>query len=253
MTEAREVRRPDNYVAQLKRMRPELDTVNIAQASAGPLEYRVLLNRHRHTLKPDLVVFAFSAGDIADLQAASYALRRRSDGIVEDVEVKASPGNLMKQVVEPVLQTSALATHLMRRAGPILTRLQNSLTWTAGAGNPHKTEGELLEVLGFILKEAAARGPVAAVFLPQLAYLPSRQARIANDSVVDLNLFRSAAAYAGVPLVVPDRALGEEYARTGQPGHGFRNLRIGSGHLNAEGHRAVASTLAAFIDRPAPR
>jgi len=59
--------------------------------------------------------------------------------------------------------------------------------------------------------------------------------------------YHAFAARNRVTLVDPLDELRAEFARTGQPLHGFQNSVLGKGHLNAAGHRVVGERLARAI------
>jgi hypothetical protein len=50
-----------------------------------------------------------------------------------------------------------------------------------------------------------------------------------------------------VTLVDPIDRFKAEFARTGQPLHGFSNSVLGSGHINAAGHRMLGEELARAV------
>ena len=148
-------------------------------------------------------------------------------------------------MAEPITQRSALATLLMRRFGSTLEDLRKTVA--AAAAPAPLDDAECAEILTFVLREAASRRPVAAVFLPQFDYLAGRMSRIAPASAREAAVLARAAEQAGVPFLVLQEGLAEQYQAAGQPGHGFSNKRIGTGHLNPAGHRAVAHDVAGFL------
>jgi hypothetical protein len=250
LTEAIQVERADNYVSRLKGLRPDLEFINLGQAYTGPLEYGVLLKRFHRQLKPDVTVLAFSEGDLNDLQTGDWAVTRTGDAAITSVRPNAASRQGLKRVFEPVLQSSALATLLMRRIKPTLER------WGVISGQSAKDRkydlGLCKEAMSVVFASAIAEGPVVAMFLPQLDYLPARFSRMTRTSSEESRFFQAAAARAGVPFYVADDVLVKQYARTGQPGHGFANARVGAGHLNANGHQAVAIGLGSFLGQILP-
>lgn len=245
MTMAYQVERPANFVSRLGRLRPDLEFSNLAQADMGPIEYRILLRRFGAALDPDVVLFVFSSGDVDDVRRSRPVIERGPGGeIVGLVQVRVERHE-MKRRVEPLLQRSALATLLMRRFGPTLAR------WSGGpapdARPAEMGEDEVAEVIAFVLRDAAARRPVVAVFLPQREYGAGRWSRMDAPSARDAGVMARAAAEAGVPFHVAEAALARDYEASGQPGHGFHNRRVGTGHLNPAGHEAVARELAGFL------
>jgi hypothetical protein len=249
MTEALQVNRDESFVGQLKRLHSDMDFVNLGQSAMGPLEYRVILNRFRSFVAPDLSVFVFSYGDLEDLANSHLKIERTRDGVIRDIVLQPRANQTLKRALEPILQNCALATVVMRRIGRMIAHETGPLPFLFSRSLPDRKSADFVEILTFILNEAAARGPVMVMFLPQLEYKGDRRSYLATPSVEEASLFRRAAAQAGVPFFIPDQELQRQFAVTGQPGHGFANMRIGSGHLNALGHSAVAQGLAGFLAR----
>lgn len=252
MTEALQVERSENFVGQLKKLRPDLDFVNLGQSAAGPLEYRVILDRFRDTIAPDITVFAFSEGDFADLAKSRFKIERGLDGSIQNISLQAKPGQGFKRTLEPVLHRSALATLIMRRVGRMSTQWSGLMTNSSAELPTQRENPELAEVLAFVLTKAAARGPMMAIFLPQLEYKGYRQSQLSGAAAEETSLFRQAAAKAGIPFFAPDQELREQFLISGNPGHGFPNMRIGTGHLNRMGHAAVAQSLARHLSQAFP-
>lgn len=251
MTEALQVDRPSNYVSRLAHLRPDIEFVNAARSDAGPLEYRTSLRRLDTVLDPDLVLFAFSFGELRDVRRGRFSLERDADGRISALSVRATPQQEMKRVVEPLIQRSALATHLMRRFGPLLDRWRGAALSDASPAALDDTG--CAEVVAFILREAASHRPVAAMFLPQLDYLADRRSRVAPASAQEAAVLAHAAEQAGVPFLLLHEGLKRQYQDSGQPGHGFPNNRVGTGHLNPAGHMAVAHDVAGFLRPMLPR
>jgi hypothetical protein len=248
MTMAYQVDRARNYVARVQALRPDLEFVNLSQADMGPVQYQVLIERFAPALAPDRVVFAFSYGDVADVRKAPPSIERGPDGAIARLVPQPPERQAMKRWIEPLIQRSALATHMMRRFGPMLAR------WGGEEAAPparEPSDAEVVEIIAFVLREAAARRVVAAMFVPQIEYRAGRQAGMDAGSARDAGIVARAADRAGVPLHVAEGALTQAYAASGQPGHGFANRRVGEGHLNAAGHEAVARGLAAFLPHDA--
>lgn len=252
MTEALQVERSENFVGQLKKLRPDMDFVNLGQSAAGPLEYRVILDRFRDTIAPDITVVAFSEGDFADLAKSRFKIERGLDGSIQNISLQAKPGQGFKRTLEPVLQRCALATLIMRRVGRMGTQWSGLMPNSSAESPTQRERPELAEILAFILTKAAARGPVMAMFLPQLQYKGHRQSQLSGASAEEVTLFRQAAAQAGIPFFAPDQDLRQQFLISGNPGHGFPNMRIGTGHLNRMGHAAVAQSLAGHLSQAFP-
>jgi hypothetical protein len=94
-------------------------------------------------------------------------------------------------------------------------------------------------------RRIAAHAPrLVYLYIPSVDYFGPRfdygEPRVAA-------FYHAFAARNGVTLVDPLDEFRAEFARTGQPLHGFSNSVMGSGHLNVVGHRVVGERLARAI------
>ena len=90
--------------------------------------------------------------------------------------------------------------------------------------------------------KAAKRHPLRVVFLPSLKFTPG--GRTESDGYEQFSAETEAAAReAGVAFLDARFALADAYKKSGQPPLGFDFTTIGSGHLNEQGHLALARAL----------
>jgi hypothetical protein len=246
MTEGAQVERQDGYVANLRRMRPDLDIVSVAQSAAGPLEYRILA-QYRKKVKADLVLFAFSTGDVEEVFKGNPEIVRTQSGTITDVRLRSTTRNRIKRILEPVLQHSALATFAARRLGRCLEGWSERLRLRALERSQPQDESEATAILAFLLKGASSEGPIAVTFLPDIDYSAQRRSRVAARSLKEEAVVTRASEQSGISIYNVDGDLIRQYADTGQPGHGFANSRMGTGHMNPRGHAYVARALAEMI------
>ena len=252
-TEALQVSRAENFTSQLEAHVPGLDAVNGARSAMGPAHYPVVADRLVAPLAPDALVVALGAGDLDHLLGPQTDARRTPDGALAAVELVPEAKDALKAAFEPLLSRSALATYLMRRYKSVV------MGWVDGAraltdGDaavaappppPELDTAEATERLAFVLTALTRNGPVLVLDVPELRYQPARQVESAAPAVSAV--YRAAAARAGARYVDAGPELVAAYRATGRPGHGFDDVQPGYGHLNAEGHAAVARALAAAL------
>lgn len=100
-------------------------------------------------------------------------------------------------------------------------------------------------------REAAAQGArlwlVSATAGVQVDPDPARRVVPGGDPFAPERRLEALAARLDVPYVALAPALAEQAERTGTYFHGFPNTRLGTGHWNADGHRAVAAAIASRV------
>ncbi len=237
--EALQVDRDDNYTSLVERARPDIDFLNLARSAMGPAHYPVVLQRYTHT-EPDLLVVSLGEGDLVHLMGPTVAVR---DG---GVHLVLEQKDRIKDLFGPLITRSALATHLMRRMKPVVMNVL-AMDMLDGPATPPATldleaaDARLVEVLRHLRRSA----PVLLLDVPQLRYLRGGETELGDPD--ESATYARAATLAGVDYLDAGPALRDAYAIGGQPGHGFDNLRIGTGHLNERGHAAVAAALTAWF------
>ncbi|MCA9542804.1 MAG: hypothetical protein KC613_00390 [Myxococcales bacterium] len=215
---------------------PGLDYVNAGRSAMGPPHYP-LVSARLLDLQPDLWIVHLGEGDVLHLLGAQ----------IQGGQVRPPPvaADRWKARVAPIIDRSALATYLMRRFKPLITR------WLAPAGPAEPplddTTPQAAEVavqrLTLILRELGDTAPVWVVHTPTLRY---GVAGATEDLAPhEGRIYRAAAQAASARYVSAGPALVASYQRTGQPPVGFQNHTVGAGHLNAQGHQAVAEALQA--------
>ncbi len=248
--EALQLPRSQNYTSRLEALAPGVDFVNLARSAMGPAHYPVVLRRHVDALDPDLVVVGLGEGDLFSFGGGVELVKE--GGRVVDVKLRAESKDQLKESFRPLLAHSALATHLMRRLKPLVAGLLADDPGPAPVG-PRDLR-PAFEAMRIVMRQVVAVGrPVVVLFVPGMDYLASGETRI-NDAAADALVraaVREVELETGKPIPWLDAggALADLYRRTGKPGHGFHNLRVGTGHLNAAGHDAVARVLVDWLER----
>ena len=237
-----------NYTSRTEALVPEVEFVNLARSAMTPAHYPVVLRRWATRLQPDLLVVSLGLGDIAHLMDPNVTVTRDEAGRIRDIHVPVEAADKLKATFDPLLRHSALATYMMRRLKPVISKW----LWPAPAPQAQKDAWEDPrtwrlggERLAAILTQMKGTAPVVALEVPYIAYGPGREAHFGEPQ--EREAFERAAREAGVPLVDAGPAMIAHYRATGEPSNGFQNHRIGAGHLNETGHRVVAETLAAWL------
>jgi hypothetical protein len=234
-----------------------VDILNVARSGQSPLEYAAYLPAFLATFHPRLVVLQVNDGDVAELVAAG----RRGEEPGAALEAFRSRdrmrGNqgLLKRWGKGLAERSALANLVLYRsvllAGKEERRLRDKLgpavAQASEATGPEDPVGPAaMEFMDGLLAEMRREAdiPLVVLYIPNLVYTsdgcrnkwPHRRA-----------FWREFATRSGIPFVDCTDALREVYDTTGQPAHGFQNSIMGTGHINARGHGAVARLLAPVI------
>ena len=245
ITQAAQVPRRENFCSLLMKLRPDLQVINGGRSDAGPLEYLEIYKRLKAEIKADAVVIVLTDGDLADMRRAKYDLCRNEDHEIADIDLQASARQKLKNIVQPLVSRSALATHLMRRAKPLITRDGEIASKTAPIpSSPNESDDEItIEVLSHVIKSISKDQKTFLIHIPNISYKENRKASVSQSSSEATRIFNAAATKAGTNLITLDTPFVESYRQCGQPGHGFMNAVIGAGHINALGHDAVAKHL----------
>ncbi|ATE64610.1 GDSL-type esterase/lipase family protein [Rhizorhabdus dicambivorans] len=256
MTFAAQVPSDANFVSQVGRRLPRLETVNAGRDALGPQDWPAMIDRLEPAVKPDLIVLMVSRGDAFDLRDAGVTIEHDAAGRPTGLSRPPSGRDAMQERLEPIMRHSALATFLVRRANSELTALRTGDSWTgwmirggkatiAGRNSGEEAldraaiEAQLDDIL-----ELVNRGRrIAIVALPAYRYEAHGKVELEPRSQAEAGLFEAAARRAGLPFVDAGPAMAAAYARTGRPLTGFRNSRLGEGHLNAWGHEVVAAAI----------
>ncbi len=254
--EALQVRRADNFVERaqqlLQERKPGLDIVNLGRSAMHAAHYPVVLSRAWPLLGGDAVVVTVGEGDLVNLLRADIVTERDPSGALTHVGFLPEAKDRMKALFGPILSRSSVVTYLMRRVKPVFEGLANPFVKVEPVPPPDDLRDgpEATARLTWLLRSLRAalppQVPLLVLDIPSLRYglggIATRSAP--HESAA----YRTAAAQSGLDYLDAGPALIFTYGATGQPGHGFPNLTIGHGHLNAHGHAAVAMALASWID-----
>ena len=250
--EAFQVERPQNFVSVAESL-CRADLVNLGRSAFSPVHYAEWLERFSD-LGGDLLVATVGPEDADEVTAPTVRQVRDGAGRIAGLSAPAGePRSRLREALAPLLEGSALLTHLARRAGmlagsvDLVGDLRGSWPGAAPERRPRAEAAPavLRERLAFVLARLGVRAPVLVLYLPRIEWHPAGAAFLARPAERDA--VRAAATEAGAGFLDAGPAMLDQYARTLVPSYGFDNLRVGSGHLNVVGHRVVGELLAGWL------
>lgn len=250
-TEALQVARRDNFGSVAERRVPGLEVVNVGYSGRSPVEYSDWLEEYGSRLVPDIVVVQLNDSDLRDLvnpvaRARLATVAARPSGV--------PPEGRLARLSRRVLRNSALATVTWRRLKQLATDERKQLTkHFRGAGavaadsalEAPAADPRLPALMDALHRRIVAHAPrLVYLYIPSVDYFGPRFDYGEPQAAAFYHAF---AARNRLVLVDPLDEIRAEFARTGQPLHGFPNSVMGGGHLNAAGHRVVGERLARAI------
>lgn len=258
--QSRQVSREKGFPRLAETLVQGLEVVNASRSGFSPLDYGAYAPPLAAMFHPDVILLTVTDGDVDNLLASGLADRDAAEAIrahrERDSRLAAERSGPLLWA-ERLVRSSALATFAFHRAtllaGRESERLHEKLASAEaeaapareGEGTDAPVPEELDRLLDGIYREIRAVGPsVAVLYIPNMVYdadgctnkWPHRRA-----------FYRRFALRNGAPFVDLSDRIQEEYLRTGQPLHGFENSRIGSGHINARGHRIAGRAAAELV------
>ena len=246
LTEALQVPRSENFTSIAEEMQPCLDFYNAGRSGLSPVHYPTVMSRVTRLLAPALTVVVVSAGDLSDIRDGKYEIiRDDSDNRITGLHLHEEPLDKLRVMLDPILGRSALATYLMQRVKALLINKnrKNKAKDKAVTVITDADKQLIKEILVYLLASMNSKTPVAILYLPKMLYGVNRTAVEDQQSDEFERLLADAASIVGVPLLSTETRMKSSYHEYGQPGVGFPNNNILSGHLNRLGHQAVALAL----------
>ena len=259
-TAALQVPPAQNFTSVAEQLNPRLDVVNGGRDGLFLGDLHKVLNRLAGVVNPDLVVFVVSKRSVAeDIHLSDLMVDvDPATGAVKDVVMRVESKEALKQFFAPILRESALATRLAAQLQPTavdtLNQIRGWSAWIASFQGAKKSQPKASskrasdeDVVSFVLRRLAERGPAAMLYLDALTYFPYQHAAVAAPSKSVEELTRRAAERAGIRMFNTSEYLIASVERTGQPPYGFDNAVLPGGHLNLRGHEAVAHALVDLV------
>jgi hypothetical protein len=239
---ALQVARRDNFQSVAERSLPGLEVINVSAGGGSPRQYADWLEEFGPRLAPDIVIVQLNDGDLTDLltttDRAGRAAAEPSTGVLARLHsvvrgrsalVAAAMNRLQIFAAEwrahpsrPFRRARPSAAHRDPSADPRLPALMDAFHRRIAAQTPH---------------------PIY-LYIPSVDYFGPR---VDYDEPRVAGFYHAFAARNHVTLVDLFQPLCAEFARTGQPLHGFPNSVMGEGHINAAGHRVAGEQLARAI------
>ena len=264
-TTALQVPRDENFTSSAARLDPKLDLVNAGRDGLFLGDAHKVVRRLMSSVVPDLVVYVISDGDVNDDTGLPdfHIYVDPSSGEITDAVMKVEGKETFKEVFGPVLQRSALFTRLASQLGPsaatAASMLATARNWWGGSSDardstsPAATARPPTEaIVRFVFHRLSESAPTAILYINSLRYLPNHRAYVPPRSEETEAIARAAAAENGITLLDAGPYLISSVERTGQPPFGFNNGLRPGGHLNPQGHDAVAHALVELIRQVRP-
>jgi len=239
---ALQVARRDNFQSVAEQSMPGLEVINVSAGGGSPRQYADWLEEFGPRLAPDIVIVQLNDGDLADLLTTTDSAGRAA--------AEPSTG-VLARLHSVVRGRSALVAATMHRVQLLAAE------WRAHPPRPFRRaraaaarRDPSADPRLPALMDALHRGIAAQTPHPIYLYIPSVNyfgPRADYDEPRVAAFYHAFAARNRVTLVDVFEPFRAEFARTGQPLHGFPNSVMGMGHINATGHRVAGEQLARAI------
>lgn len=244
VTMALQVPRSENFTSDAEAIAPCLDVYNAGRSGLSPVHYPIVLSRIAGHFMPALAVVVITSGDMADMMNGNYeVVRDDTDKHIIDLRIKEKPMSRLRIMLDPLLSKSALATYLVYRLNALRVNGHNAGPAMEEAKPSGLDEEHVHQLLVYLLGSMNMKVPVAILYIQRLEYGTDRVSTADKRSGQFERLVRDAAHKAGILFVSTESYMKASYRKYGQPGVGFANNNILSGHLNGLGHRATAQAL----------
>jgi lysophospholipase L1-like esterase len=256
--EALQVPEGQGFADVAERLLPGTEIVDAGVSGHSPLDHAEWLETTGDSLAPDVIVVEISDANL-DLMLTPDALRRYGSPPVPGAPAVVPPEKGLRGLVRWVLRHSALATVSWRRLKLLAAEQKGALsrrfnaTVAARRARPQAAaiaDPRLPAMLDSLHTRIARHARhVVYLYIPHLDYFAPGVPE--SDPALG-RLLADLAHRRGATLLDAAGAMRAEFLRTGQPVHGFANSVMGSGHINAAGHRVVGEALARVLAELGP-
>lgn len=258
--QARQLPRGQNFAFVAERALPGLEVVNAARAGRSPVHYAAYLPELHRRFQPNLSVLLVNDGDVNNLRHSGYvdlpadqALERFLNAEPGRVSARSGPAAWAQRAA----RSSALATWVYQRGTLLVNKEVGRLSakWKPAPASAAPADPDLPAA-----DAAADIDPAVGALLdglhahmtavtPDLIYLYIPAIRYSSAGAeaqhpARRQFYADFAQRTGARVIDLTDAFLAEFARTGQPVHGFHNSIMGNGHINARGHALVGEALA---------
>jgi hypothetical protein len=150
----------------------------------------------------------------------------------------------------PVLRSLTRDLSLRFSPGPVLAAAK---TAESGFGSC-RTEADLRQAWNFLTAsmQRATRKNVTIVYVPHVPRIEGNQIVCDDPDWPLVSQFAASCRDAGIDFINLHESFVRHYDATGEFPRGFPNSRPGDGHLNVVGHRLIAETLCAHLEKTRP-
>ena len=264
-TEAEGVNDNQTYCARLEdrlsqRLRQDVWVGNCGRPALDAADYLYYLPAFEKRFHPELIVITYNLSDFRVSKHLICGVTAQFDPaaafghglIVQPLSQSKEDALLDKNAPRPVAR---LAHGLIDHSGLALygaARLY-AMHWRKWAKDKFITQVDQIATVEqmeryFASMIAISKTPIACAYVAPRN--PISESNNHWDQITERRLM-IATARLKIPYVDSSGAFRQYFARTGQPANGFSNTVEGPGigHLNAEGHRVVAETMAPAIER----
>lgn len=258
-TEARQVDRQANFTSLAEQNLAAWDIINAGRDGLHILNTYEVAKRITKTVQADLIVLVMSNGDfIDDLSNSNIHLTLKGNELI-DVGIKAEQKEHLKGYAEWLTQHSALAVQLIRQFKPIIvdTYINILAAFNHKRNEDANLENQALssarhivekkEILDVLLTKLRAIAPVAILYINQIEYNSPNDAYPAKKPADTAAQMQEIAAKRKISFINTANYLIKQYYKNRQSPFGFMNNHILGGHLNENGHQAVALALSDLI------
>jgi hypothetical protein len=239
---ALQVTRRDNFQSVAERSMPGLEVINVSAGGGSPRQYADWLEEFGPRLAPDIVIVQLNDGDLTDLltttDSAGSAATEPSTGVLARMHGFVRGRSAL--VAATMHRAQLLAAEWRAHPPRPFRRARTSIA----RGDPSEDSRSPALMDAFHRRIAAQTPHLIYLYIPTVDYFGPR-AEYGEPRVAAF--YHAFGARNHVTLVDVFEPFCAEFARTGQPLHGFPNSTMGMGHINATGHRVVGEQLARAI------
>jgi hypothetical protein len=256
--EAMQVPQDSAFADVAERLLPGTEIVNAGVSGHSPLDHAEWLETRGANLEPDVIVVEMADANLDRLLQPESLARFSSPpvpGVIEPAPVETGLPAFMRQV----RRHSALITLCSRRLKLLTNEQRAALSRRFRQASPRSVvrtqsaavlDPRMPGMLDSLHTRIARYAPrVVYVYIPHLEYFAPG---IPESDPVLARLLRDLCARRGATMLDTGGAMRAEFRRSGQPLHGFQNSVMGSGHINAAGHRVVGQELARVLAELGP-
>ena len=247
-TEALHVTRENNFTSILESYLQDVDVINLGRSGLSPIHYPIIVKKYYQTINPDEALLVLTSGDLNDILNKKIKILYEG-GEVKSIYIKPQTLNPLRIKLDSVFSHSALTSFLLYRLKQLMSTDDIKVEVKGQKLQMIKDKKtEIVNVLKYLLDEIKSYLPVKVVYIPRLIYLPKKETAESDISKATANIIDEVTMSMGIPFLHAGKYLRDAYEINGQPAVGFSNKSITSGHLNLEGHKAIANALLPFVE-----